>query len=49
VAFALFEAGHFAGIEPVDKDPATYVREAERSGRPRKSSGSLGIGSLKGL
>ena len=49
VAFAVFEAGHITGIEPVDKDPATYVREAERSGRPRMSSGSLDIGSLKGL
>ena len=49
VAFAGFEARHFAGVEPVDKDPATYVREAERAGRPQMSSGSLGIGSLKGL
>jgi Hemerythrin HHE cation binding domain len=50
VAFAGFEARHFAGIQPVDTDPAAYVREAERSGRrPRLPSGSLGIGSLKGL
>jgi hypothetical protein len=49
VAFAGFEARHFAGVEPVDKDPVTYVREAERAGRPRMSSGSLDIGSLKGL
>jgi hypothetical protein len=48
VAFAGFEARHFAGVEPVDTDPATYVREAERSGRLRMSSGSLDIGSLKG-
>jgi hypothetical protein len=49
VAFAGFEARHFAGIEPVDKDPATYVREAERAYRSRMSSGSLEIGSLKGI
>ncbi len=49
VAFTAFEARHFAGIEPVDKDPVTYVREAERASRPRLSTGSLGIGSLKGL
>jgi hypothetical protein len=30
VAFAAFEAQHFAGVTPVDKDPETYVREAER-------------------
>ena len=49
VAFAGFEARHFAGVQPVDRDPAAYVREAERSGRPRLPSGSLDIGSLKGL
>ena len=50
VAFAAFEASHFAGVPPVDKDPAAYVREAERdiaapasTGRP---DGSLGIGGL---
>jgi Hemerythrin HHE cation binding domain len=49
VAFAGFEARHFAGVQPVDTDPAAYVREAERSGHPpRRPSGSLGIGSLKG-
>jgi Hemerythrin HHE cation binding domain len=46
VAFAAFEARHFAGVQPVDKDPAEYVRRAEQAGRP--PSGSLGIGSLKG-
>jgi hypothetical protein len=45
VAFTTFEARHFAGIEPVDKDPAAYVRQAERS---VLSPGSLGIGSLRG-
>jgi hypothetical protein len=49
VAFTAFEARHFAGVRPVDTDPATYVREAERSPRSRLPSGSLGIGSLKGL
>ena len=55
VAFAAFEARHFAGVPPVDKDPEAYVREAERdiaapdgtapdgTGRP---DGSLGIGGL---
>jgi hypothetical protein len=45
VAFVAFEARHFAGLRPVDKDPEAYVREAERGRTP----GSLGIGSLKGL
>jgi Hemerythrin HHE cation binding domain len=48
VAFVGFEARHFAGVRPVDRDPAAYVRQAEQSAR-RRSSGSLGIGSLKGL
>jgi hypothetical protein len=47
VAFAGYEARHFAGVEPVDKDPAEYVRQAEQALRP--PSGSLGIGSLKDL
>jgi Hemerythrin HHE cation binding domain len=51
VAFAAFEARHFAGIAPVDKDPEAYVREAERSvvapGRgTARGDGSLGIGGL---
>ena len=45
VLFAAYEARHFAGITPVDRDPAAYVRQAERSA----DSGSLDIGSLKGL
>jgi len=56
VAFAAFEARHFAGVRPVDKDPAAYVREAERRagqqdeqpGRRGARPGSLDIGSLKG-
>ena len=57
VAFAAFEARHFAGVPAVDKDPARYVREEEQrfepppsppSGAPATSDGSLSIGSLKG-
>ena len=57
VAFAAFEARHFAGVPAVDKDPARYVREEEQrfgppaspsSGAPASSDGSLSIGSLKG-
>ena len=29
VAFAVFEATHFAGVPAVDKDPESYVREVE--------------------
>jgi hypothetical protein len=29
VSFAAFEAGHFAGVEPVDKDPEAYIAEHE--------------------
>jgi hypothetical protein len=55
VAFAAFEARHFAGVEPVDKDPAGYVHEVEESldsGEPDgqengQAPGSLGIGSLR--
>jgi hypothetical protein len=48
VAFAAFEARHFAGIQPVDRDPTAYVQPAEGAGRRGLASGSLGIGSLKG-
>lgn len=52
VTFAAFEARHFAGVPPVDKDPARYVREAEQAsgppGGPDVPDGSLSIGSLKG-
>jgi Hemerythrin HHE cation binding domain len=59
VAFAAFEARHFAGVEPVDKDPAGYVRGVEQAvdagppdgqdpgSRPGPATGSLGIGNLK--
>ncbi len=46
VAFAAYEARHYQGVEPVDKDPAAYVRQVERE---IGGNGSLGIGSLKGL
>lgn len=52
VAFAGFEATHFAGVPPVDKDPVSYVRQAEQKIEPPDSrpagDGTLGIGSLKG-
>ncbi len=47
VAFAAFEARHYTGVQPVDKDPAAYVRRAEQADLGSQS-GSLGIGSLKG-
>jgi hypothetical protein len=46
VAFAAFEARNFAGVTPVDRDPAAYVREAEEGGQSA-DPGSLSIGSLK--
>jgi hemerythrin HHE cation binding domain-containing protein len=52
VKFAAFEARNFAGVPAVDKDPATYVREAEQmiesSAGRTGPDGSLGIGGLKG-
>ena len=45
VAFAAYEARNYQGVEPVDKDPVAYVRQAERA---ITGSGSLDIGSLKG-
>jgi len=45
-AFAAYEARNFAGVQPVDKDPAAYVSEAEK-GTGQDSDGSLGIGGLK--
>jgi hypothetical protein len=47
VAFAAYEARNFAGVPVVDKDPATYVREAEEEEGLEPRSGSLSIGSLK--
>jgi hypothetical protein len=52
VAFAAFEARHFAGVPVVDKEPEAYVREAEGKITPPNGvsgpDGSLGIGSLRG-
>jgi hypothetical protein len=47
VAFTAFEARHYAGIRPVDKDPEAYVRRAEQPAGAEPTSGSLGIGSLR--
>jgi len=44
VAFVAFEARNFAGVPAVDRDPASYVREAEGQA---SQGGSLSIGSLK--
>ena len=40
VAFAAYEARNYAGVKPVDKDPATYVVEAEEgaAGLPERFS-----------
>jgi hypothetical protein len=46
VAFAGYEARNFAGVRPVDKDPAAYVSQVEEGGSPL-SDGSLGIGGLR--
>jgi Hemerythrin HHE cation binding domain len=51
VAFAAFEARHFAGVVPVDRDPEAYVHEAEQAipapgNGPARTDGSLGIGNL---
>ncbi len=43
VAFAAYEARNFAGVQPVDKDPAVYVSQAEQSAGQARD-GSLGIG-----
>jgi hypothetical protein len=48
VAFAAYEARNAAGVDPVDKDPAAYVSEAER-GLVQRGDGSLGIGGLKSV
>ncbi len=45
VAFAAYEARNFAGVHPVDKDPAAYVSQAEK-GTGQDSDGSLRIGGL---
>ncbi len=47
IAFATFQARNFAGVPAVDRDPESYVRQAEQDLLPR-AAGSLSIGSLKG-
>ena len=47
IAFATFQARNFAGVPAVDRDPESYVRQAEQDLRPG-ATGSLNIGSLKG-
>lgn len=46
VAFAAFEARNVTGVRPVDKDPATYVSQAEQA-VTGVGDGSLGIGGLR--
>lgn len=45
VAFAAFEARNVMGVEPVDKDPAAYVSQAEAGAL--HGDGSLRIGDLR--
>jgi hypothetical protein len=42
VRFAAYEARHWAGVPPVDKDPAEYVREAEQASTGQASTGQAG-------
>jgi hypothetical protein len=46
VAFAAFQARNFAGIRAVDKDPESYISQAEQDLLP-PAKGSLNIGGLK--
>lgn len=46
VAFAAFEARNYAGVQPVDQDPADYVRQVEEEVRA-PATGSLSVGSLR--
>jgi hypothetical protein len=46
VAFAAYEARNITGVQPVDKDPAAYVSQAEEGTMPA-SGGSLRVGGLK--
>jgi Hemerythrin HHE cation binding domain len=45
VGFAAYEARHVTGVEPVDKDPETYVSQVE-AGTAGAGDGSLRIGGL---
>ena len=44
VAFVTFQARNYAGVPVIDKDPQTYIRQAEAASRP---AGSLNIGGLR--
>jgi hypothetical protein len=46
VTFATYEARNFAGVEPIDKDPAAYVSQTEENVEPA-GDGSLRIGDLR--
>lgn len=46
VAFAAYEARNYAGVQPVDRDPAAYVSQVEQAGEPG-GDGSLRIGDLR--
>jgi hypothetical protein len=48
VSFAAFEATHYAGVSPVDKDPAEYVREAEQGSLRLDSQGGQAGGQGSG-
>ncbi len=45
VAFIAYETRNVTGVDPVDKDPAAYVRQVEEGTAP--SDGSLNIGGLR--
>jgi hypothetical protein len=45
VAFTAFQARNYSGVSPEDKDPQTYIRQAE--GDLRVVPSSLNIGGLK--
>jgi hypothetical protein len=47
VQFADYEARHYTGVEPVDKDPEAYVKAQEQD-LAEGGDGSLSVGSLKG-
>jgi hypothetical protein len=44
VRFAAFEATHYAGVQPVDKDPAEYVREEEQAAGATAARGAPAAG-----
>jgi hypothetical protein len=48
VRFAAYEARHWAGVPPEDKDPAEYVREAEQASTGQASTGQASTGQARG-